>query len=160
MWAQTNIYGVIAAVKGGPYRTHTISHENGIPLLAEAHMFPDSLPLNLFCVYMYVSEKCDIAVLTDQSSGTYWLLQKLTVLPRFHTVYLNIYLNKPTRCSFLYVFILKFFVHSTCFEWPFLSSSGVRKLLYQQLCTNHANMPNCSVWRLVGVHGFLCCYSV
>ena len=31
-----------------------------------------------------------------------------------------------------------FFVHSTCFERLFRSSSVVHKLLYLQLCTNHA----------------------
>ena len=40
---------------------------------------------------------------------------------------------------FLYVFILQFMYNSTCFERPFLSTSGVHDLLYLQICTNHAN---------------------
>jgi hypothetical protein len=41
---------------------------------------------------------------------------------------------------FLYVFILQFLHNSTCFERPFLSSSGVHNLLYLQFCTNHLNV--------------------
>ena len=41
---------------------------------------------------------------------------------------------------FLYVFILQFLYNSTSFERPFRSSSGVRDLLYLQLCANHANV--------------------
>ena len=51
------------------------------------------------------------------------------------------YINKPTRCTFLYVFVIQFFVYSTCFARFFRSLSGVHKLLYLQLCTNYANMP-------------------
>ena len=50
---------------------------------------------------------------------------------------------------FLSVFILQFLYNSTCFERPFRSSSGVHDLLYLQLCTNHAKVPNCSALRLV-----------
>ena len=38
----------------------------------------------------------------------------------------------------LYVFILQSVYNSTCFERPFLSSSGVYNLLYPQLCTDHS----------------------
>ena len=46
---------------------------------------------------------------------------------------------------FLYLFILQFMYNSACFERQLRSSSGVHDLLYLQLCTNHANVPNCSV---------------
>ena len=54
------------------------------------------------------------------------------------------YINKPTRCTF-YVFILQFLYNSTCFEGLFRSSLRFHNLLYLQLCTNHSNVPNCSV---------------
>ena len=46
--------------------------------------------------------------------------------------------KQTNKIHFLYVFILQFLYSSTCFERPFLSSSGVHDLLYQQLCTKHA----------------------
>ena len=51
---------------------------------------------------------------------------------------------------FLYVFILQFLSNSTCFERPFHSSPGVCDLLYLKLCTNHANVSNCT--RLHGLY--------
>ena len=54
------------------------------------------------------------------------------------------YINKPTRCTFICI-CSTIFVHSTCFKRLFRSSSGVHKLPYLQLCTNHANVPNCLV---------------
>ena len=47
----------------------------------------------------------------------------------------------------MYLFY-NFFYNSTCFEQPFRPSSGVRDLLYLQLCTNRANVSNCLVLRL------------
>ena len=49
---------------------------------------------------------------------------------------------------FLYVFILQFLYNSTCFERPFRSPSAFHNLLYLQLCTNRANVSNCSVLEL------------
>ena len=49
---------------------------------------------------------------------------------------------------FLYVFILQSFCNSTRFERLFLSLSVDHKFMYMQLCTNHANVPNCSVLKL------------
>ena len=57
------------------------------------------------------------------------------------------YINKPTRYTF-YVSLY----NSTWFERLFRSSSGVRNLLYLLLCTNHSNVPNCSVLQLE-LHG-------
>ena len=50
------------------------------------------------------------------------------------------YTNRPTRCTFLVRIYPKTFVHSTCFERLFRSSSGVHTLLYQQPCTYHADV--------------------
>ena len=56
--------------------------------------------------------------------------------------------KQTNKMHFLCIFILRFLSNSTCFERPFRSSSGVNDLLYLQLCTNHANVSNCSVLRL------------
>ena len=54
-----------------------------------------------------------------------------------------------------------FFVHSTCFERLFLSSSAVHMLLYQQLCTYHVNVSICSAERLETLAWYVqsCWYS-
>ena len=57
--------------------------------------------------------------------------------------FLPIY-KQTNKMLFLHVFIPQFLYKSTCFEGPFLSSSGVLDLLYLQLCTNRANVSNCS----------------
>ena len=64
------------------------------------------------------------------------------------TVHRNQLYKQTKKMHFLYVFILQFLYSSTCFERPFRSSSGVHDLLYLQLCTNHTNVSNSSVWRL------------
>ena len=43
----------------------------------------------------------------------------------YHVLY-----KQSNKIHFLYVFILQFLYNSTCFERPFLSSSGVHDLLY------------------------------
>ena len=58
----------------------------------------------------------------------------------------NNYINQPTRCTiFMYLFY-NFFYNSPCFERPFRSSFMIYCILL--LCTNHANVSNCSVLRL------------
>ena len=44
----------------------------------------------------------------------------------------SLHIESPTRCTFSYIFILKF-LYSTCFEQIYRSSSGVYKALYMQL---------------------------
>ena len=55
------------------------------------------------------------------------------------TVHRNQLYKQTNKMHFRCVFILQFPYNSTCFERPFLSSSAVHDLLYQQLCTNHAH---------------------
>ena len=56
--------------------------------------------------------------------------------------------KQANKMHLLYVFILQFVYNSARFERPFRSSSGVYDLLYLQLCTDHADVSNCSVLRL------------
>ena len=49
---------------------------------------------------------------------------------------------------FLYVFILQSFCNSSCFDDCSVHHQEFINLLYLQLCTNRANVPNCTVLRL------------
>ena len=75
-----------------------------------------------------------------QNLNTKELATHLSVFDIVCTVHRN-HLHKQTnKMHFSMYLFYNCFVHSTCFEWPFRSSSGVHKLLYLQLCKNRANV--------------------
>ena len=64
------------------------------------------------------------------------------------TVHRNQLLNKPTRCTFCMYLFYNLFVTLHVSNDYFVHLQEFINLLYLQLCTNHANVPNCSVLRL------------
>ena len=63
--------------------------------------------------------------------------------------------NKPTRCTFCMYLFYNLLVTLHVSKDYFVHHQVFINLLYLQLCTNHANVPNCSVLRLE-----LCCVAI
>ena len=64
-------------------------------------------------------------------------------------------INKPTRRTFCMYLFYNLFVTLHVSNDYFVHHQEFINLLYLQLCTNHANVPNCSALRLE-----LCCVAI
>ena len=58
-------------------------------------------------------------------------------------------INKPTRCTFCMYLFYNLFATLHVSNVYFIHHQEFINLLYLQLCTNHANVPKCSVSRSV-----------
>ena len=88
-------------------------------------------------------------------SRNMWPILTLYV-PRIVTVYIN----KPTRCTFCIYLFYNLYTTLHVSNDHFIHHQKLINLLYLQLCTNRANVPNCSVLRLELFFCSVCCYRL
>ena len=65
-----------------------------------------------------------------------------------HTVHRNQFYKQPARCTFCMYLFYNLFATLHVSNDCFVHHQQFINLLYLQLCTNRANVPNCTVLRL------------